>query len=55
MNIRAPHSGKVLRLKTISLGFWVCQEARGSGDEAYGTDIRCVWSLVRKRNPAVYF
>lgn len=30
--IRVPCSGKVLRLKTISLVFWVCQEAQGSGD-----------------------
>ena len=32
VNIRLLCRGKVLRVKTISLDFWVCQEVRGSGD-----------------------
>lgn len=31
VKVRFSHRGKALRLKTISLGFWVCQEACGSG------------------------
>ena len=32
VNIRLLCRGKVLRVKTISLDFWVCQEVQGSGD-----------------------
>lgn len=31
VNVRLLCRGKALRLKAISLGFWVCQEAQGSG------------------------